>query len=182
MTVAERTLLGRAAALLILVGVIAALWLGPVAAYRGLLDEDARALQAGEQKLLRYRALAGAPAGSPREIDDKAVLFPRDSDAQELALLQESLKSAAAASAVEIQGLQVLQPETLPGAIRLGVRLKGRGDIAGLDRLLYAVEAARPLLYPDNLQIQSRASQPSAAPPPLDFQLDVSGFKPAPPT
>jgi hypothetical protein len=71
----------------------------------------------------------------------------------------------------------------VPGAVRIGVRLRGSSDVAALGRLLYAVEAARPLLVPDNLQVQGRAAAPAAgsapepAPIPLDFQLDVSGFK-----
>ena len=48
---------------------------------------------------------------------------------------------------------------------------------ASLRSLLYAVETAHPLLYPDNLQIQSHATMPDAAPGILDFQLDISGFK-----
>ncbi len=70
----------------------------------------------------------------------QAALFPAASAAQADALLQQTLKAAAAAAQVEIEGLQVLQPASLGGASRIGVRLKGRADIAALDRLLYAIE------------------------------------------
>jgi hypothetical protein len=92
-------------------------------------------------------------------------------------LLQEAVKNSAATARIQVQGLQVLRSEAVSGATRIGVRVRGRGDIASLRSLLYAVETARPLLYPDNLQIQSHATLPDAAPSVLDFQLDISGFK-----
>jgi hypothetical protein len=52
--------------------------------------------------------------------------------------------------------------------------------VASLRNLIYAIETARPLLYPDNLQIQSHATSPDAAAGPLDFQLDISGLKSEP--
>jgi hypothetical protein len=130
-------------------------------------------------KLVRFRALAREPAEARATFDMKAVLLPETSDAEAVALLQETLKAAAAAAHVEIQGIQVLQGEALPGATRMVVRVRGRGDMAGLDRLLYAIDASRPMLYPDNLQLLSPAQAQAAAP--LTFQLDVSGFRAGPP-
>lgn len=173
--------LSRAAALVILLGLAAAVWLGPGSAYLDLVGTGAMRRERAEQKLEHERALLQEPPAATAGIDGRTVLLPENSDAQAAALLQEMLKSAASAAQVDIQGLQVLPSETLPGASRIAVRLKGRGDLAGLDRLLYAIEASRPLLYPDNLQIQSRALQPAAPAAPLDFQLDVAGFKAGPP-
>jgi general secretion pathway protein M len=168
--------LARAAALAILLALVALVWLGPVAAYRDLVGADAQRLAEVDAMLARYRALAeAAPEAKPAL--DTALLLPDISEAQAVALLQESLKGAAATAQVEIQGLQVLPTDTLGGAPRVGVRLKGRGLIAGLDRLLYAIEASRPLLYPDNLQIQAHGRETGAAQGALDFQLDVSAFR-----
>jgi hypothetical protein len=55
--------------------------------------------------------------------------------------------------------------------------VRASGDMAGLRGLLYAIETAKPLLYPDNLSIQSHVATPGAAASPLDFQFDISGFK-----
>lgn len=166
----------RAAALAILLALAAFAWIGPVAAYRDLVGADARRLADADANLTRYRTLVGAAPAATTAIDT-ALLLPDISDAQAIALLQEALKSAAATAQVEIQGLQVLQTDTLGGASRVGVRLKGRGVIAGLDRLLYAIEASRPLLYPDNLQIQAHGRDAGATQGALDFQLDVSAFR-----
>jgi general secretion pathway protein M len=178
MTVAERSHLARAAALAILAVILGGLWLGPVSAYCDWVGDGARALAADQQKLERYRALAHDDS-RPAAPNDRAILLPAMSDAEGAALLQETLKAAAVGANVAIEGLQVLPPDKLAGAARIGVRVRARGDVAGLDRLLYAIEASRPLLHPDNLQIQSRAQV--AAPAALDFQLDVSAFKGGPP-
>ncbi len=168
--------LARAASLAILLALMALAWIGPVAAYRDLVNADARRLAEADTALARYRTLVGTAPATKTAID--TALLPADSsDAQAIALLQGSLKGAAATAQVEIQGLQVLQTDTLAGAKRVGVRLKGRGGIAGLDRLLYAIEASRPLLYPDNLQIQAHGRDAGAAQDVLDFQLDVSAFR-----
>ncbi|MBV9863379.1 MAG: hypothetical protein JO267_14670 [Alphaproteobacteria bacterium] len=181
---------GRAAALLILVAVAALLWLGPVSAYLDLLDADADELALKQQELVRYRALA-REAEQPRSAPAAAaaLFYPEIAESQAVALLQETVKSAAAAAQIQIQGLQVLRTDalpgaagTLPGAVRIGLRVRASGDVGSLGRLLYALQAARPVLYPDNLQIQARPMQPAGAPALLDFQLDVSGFKAEAPT
>ena len=171
----DRALLARACALLILAALVLAFWLGPVGAYRALLGAGAQELAAKEQLLERYRALVEGGAAQDRGADAKTLLLPALSDAEAAAFLQETLKAAAVQAQVDIQGMQVLASETLPGVQRIGVRLRASGDMAGLDRLLYAIEQSRPMLYPDHLQVQSRALRPG-----LDFQFDVAGFKAGP--
>ena len=162
---------GRIVALTVLVALAALVWIGPVAAYRDALGSDARRLAKLDAALAHGRALVAAP-NAPDAIG--AALLPAGmTDAQAVALMQETLKGAAATAQVDIQGLQVMQADTLGGSPRVGVRLRARGMIGGLDRLLYAIEASRPLLYPDNLHIDVR----SGGNGPLDFQLDVSAFK-----
>jgi general secretion pathway protein M len=179
-SLAERALIGRVAAVAILVALALILWLGPVDSYLDLIGDTAQNLALAEQKLVRYRALAAPTTEPATPVAEATILLPAVSDAQAAALLQETIKSAASAAQVQIEGIQVLQPESSAGTSRVGVRLRGRGDLAGLDRLLYAIEASRPLLHPDNLQIRARTTLPSAAPT-LDFQLEVLGFKPGPP-
>jgi general secretion pathway protein M len=101
-------------------------------------------------------------------------------ESQASALLQETVKSIAAGAHAQVQGLQVLRGEPVGGATRIGVRVRASGDIGSLRSLVYAIETARPLLYPDNLSIQSHAAAPDTAASVLDFQLDISGFKTEP--
>jgi len=134
--------------------------------------------------LQRYRVLADAgpadrtgPDRTEPARTDPALLIPAMPDAQAVALLQETVKSAAAAAQVQIQGLQVLRGEGEAGVQKIVVRIRASGDVGGVGRLLYALETARPLLYPDNLQIQAQGAAPGAPPSALQFQLDVAGFK-----
>jgi hypothetical protein len=181
MSPAERRLLGRVAAIGLLLVLVALLWLGPVDAYLDLVDDNALRLSQQGELLQRYRVLArGQTAETTAAASDPgAILYPELSEAQAAALLQERLKTAAAAARVQVNGLQVLNPEVMPGAVRITVRIRGTADIAGLARLVYAIETAQPLLFPDNLQVQAQARPTGSAAETLDFQLDVSGFKPA---
>jgi general secretion pathway protein M len=178
-TLADRPTLGRVAALGILALLVAAFCVGPLAAYCGVLGDNSDALATKAAMLQRYRALAdaGPSAAVP---SGPALLYPDMPESQASALLQETVKSTAAAAHIQVQGLQVLRGDALPGATRIGVRVRASGDVASLRNLIYAIETARPLLYPDNLQIQSHATSPDAAAGPLDFQLDISGLKSEP--
>jgi general secretion pathway protein M len=175
MMLAERPNLGRISALAILAVLIALFCLGPVAAYCGWVAGNADTLATKAALLQRYRSLAGAeshavtPAGP-------AFLYGGMPESQATALLQEAVKTAAAAAHVQVQGLQVLRGEAVAGATRIGVRVRASGDMAGLRNLIYAIETAKPLLYPDNLSIQSHAAMAATAAGALDFQFDISGF------
>jgi general secretion pathway protein M len=176
MTLTERPAVGRGAALAILGVLVALFCVGPLAAYCGLLAANSDELATKQAMLQRYRALAKTEPSAPAPAGPQ-LLYPDMPESQASALLQEAVKNSAATARVQVQGLQVLRSEAVSGAMRIGVRVRGRGDIASLRGLLYAVETARPLLYPDNLQIQSHAALPDTAPSLLDFQLDISGFK-----
>ena len=166
----------RALALAILALLIAALWVGPVAAYLNLIAAGADELAGQAALLQRYRALAAAPSDQPPAVPAIAeALLVEAPEAQAVALLQQTVKNAAGASRVQIQSMQVLRSEALAGALRIGVRIRAAGDTAALGRLLYAIETERPVLYPDNLQVQSRPGAGDRTGT-LDFQLDVSGF------
>ncbi|HVC51589.1 MAG TPA: type II secretion system protein GspM [Stellaceae bacterium] len=177
MTVSERAIVNRAGAVAILVVLLGALWFGPIDLYRGQLATGDRRIAAETALLQRYRALA-AP-GRPVEAApaDLSLLLPDVPEAQAAALLQETIKSAAAGAQIAIRGMQVLHPQADAGAVRIGIRVSATGDIASLGRLLYAIEAARPLLYPDNLQIQARPPVSEIGAMPLEIQFDVTGFK-----
>lgn len=175
----DRAVLQRAGALAILLAFVVMLWLGPVGAYFDMLGRGADEIAQKSALLQRYRALAdAAPAQSAGPArTDASLLIPAMPEAQAIAVLQETIKSAAAAAQVQIQGMQVLRGEGEAGALRIGVRVRAAGDVNGLGRLLYAIEAARPVLYPDNLQIQAQPTAPGAPPNPLQFQVDIAAFK-----
>jgi len=188
-TLFGRFRLPRLAALALLALAVGLLWLGPVEAYLDLVADGRQRLDKAEATLQRYRTAAGAAAAQPAP-GAAALLFPQVPDSQAAALLQETVKSAASAAQVQIQGFQVLRSDAAAGPVRIAVQVRASGDIGGLGRFLYAIEAARPVLYPDNLHVQSRPQQAvgqtgnggAGAAGTLDFQLDVSAFKSGPST
>ena len=163
---------GRGLALGLLALLAALVAVGPVAAYLRLVDAGGARLAQREALLLRYRALAHAAEPAPAQAQGAPLLFTDAAEGQALAVLQQNLKSAAAAHRVEIRSLQVLRGEMLEDAARIGVRIRAAGDVAAIAEFLYALETARPILYPDNLEIRAAGSGIT-----LEFQLDISGFR-----
>ncbi|HWB49889.1 MAG TPA: type II secretion system protein GspM [Stellaceae bacterium] len=176
MTLTERPALGRAAALAILAALGVLFCVGPLAAYGEWIAGNAEALAAKAAVLQRYRLLTVPQGGAPAPVGP-ALLYPDMPESQATAVLQETVKTEAAKAHVQVLGLQVLRGEAAAGATRIGVRVRASGDIAGLRNLLYAIESARPVLYPDNLAIQSHVAAPGTAPATLDFQFDIAAFK-----
>jgi len=177
MTLRDRQLVSRAAAVAILLALVGAVWIGPVAAYLDLLHDGAEQIASKEQFVQRYEALVGRGGSDQLAALKDPILFPALSDAQALATLQEAVKGLAAKSRVEIQGLQILPGEGQGGLSRIGLRVRATADIDGTNGLLYAIEASRPLLYVDNLQLRPQMANnaPTAV---LDLQFDVTAFKP----
>ncbi len=179
MTRRDRQILSRGAALAILLTLIGAVWIGPVAAYVGLLRDGAEQIAAKEQFARRYEALVDSRGPDQLAALKDPVLFPGLSDAQALATLQEAVKGLATKSHVEIQGLQILPSDSQAGLSRIGIRIRATADMDGTNGLLYAIEASRPLLYVDNLQLRPQMAN-NVPTPVLDLQFDVSAFKPGP--
>jgi hypothetical protein len=180
MTFEDRASRDRIVALALLGLVLVGFWLGPAAAYVDLIQTGGDEIDGKAALLQRYRGLIASSARpvASSGTSEAGILMPDLPESQAAAQLQETVKSAAAAAQVQIRGFQVLRSETLPGAIRFGVRVRATGDVSGMSRLLYAIAAARPLLVADNLQVQSRATPGTSTPAPLEFQFDISGFRP----
>ena len=171
----------RVAALAILLVVVLAAWLGPISAYVDVIHTNAAAIARRQALLTHYRLLTQVrPPSSPAR-QQQGLLLPAMPDAQAAALLQERVKAIATGARVRIDALQVLPSGTLGGAEKIDLRVRGAGDDAALARLLYAIEAARPLLLPDNLSVVARAATRVAERSPrLEFDFEIAGFTPGP--
>lgn len=175
----------RVAALLVLALLLVLIYAGLAMPYLDYIDGLNEQVEIRQAVLERMTALTIAPdprseAAPPTAVD--ALLLPDVSEAQAIGQLQDRLKRFAAADGVELQGLQVLPRAETTVVTRLGVRLRGSGDMPALNRFLYAIESAEPALLVDNLRLQARATggsagQPAARTTALDIQLDVVGFR-----
>jgi hypothetical protein len=181
----------RVGALGVLALLLALIYAGLVLPYLGYIDGLDEQVATRQAVLERMRALTTTPGASAERsaaTAADALLMPDVSEAQVVGQLQDRLKRFAASDGIELQGLQVLPHVETTAVTRLGVRLRGNGDMLALNRFLYAIESAEPALLVDSLRLQARAtgspastaasSSPQATPPAtLDVQLDVVGFR-----
>jgi hypothetical protein len=171
------SMVARVAALGLLAGFAAALWAGPVAIYREALDASHTRVAQASALAARYRLLAaGSPDGAvPRAAS--GLLLADLPAAQSFAALSETIKQAADAAGLAVQGLQGLGEESVLGLQRSGVRVRGTATLAGLARFLATVEGGMPLLIVDGLRVQSRQGTGATQEERLEIQMDIVGFR-----
>ena len=166
-------LLSRIGALALLAALLALGWFGLAEPYRAWLAAVEARNEASAALVERYRALQTMPAEP--EAGANPLLLPELSEAQTTAFLQRLVQELAAASRVEIAGVQVLPGEDEAALRRVALRLRGSGEIAGINAVLHAIETATPLVVIDNLRLQGRSGPKESR---IEIQLDTIGFKP----
>lgn len=171
-----------ALALLVLAGLVAAVWL-PLAYLRG---QDAR-LAAGAERIAQLQArIPGRERLLEQErelrgaLDTERTLLPGSTPAVAAAQLQGDLSGLAAAMDGEITTVQILEPEEAAPFARIGLRLSLTGDTATVRDFLYAVETREPMLIVRrmDLAVSGAADADSAENPPLTATFEVYGYAP----
>jgi len=157
-------LVGRMAALALLLALLALVW---VVGLAPLLDEyraDRETVAFASEQLPRLQQLAAAapllraelervsrdPSGSTR-------LLGGTSDALAGADLQNLVSREATRHGLALRSAQILPTVAEEGFRRVGIRVALEGSIAGLHRLLYSVETSPTFLFVDNLEVRSRS-------------------------
>lgn len=157
-------LIGRVAALALLLVLLALVW---VVGLSPLLDSyraDRETVAFASDQLPRLQQLAASapllraelerisrdPTGSTR-------LLSGASDALAGADLQNRVSQDATRHGLALRSAQVLPPVAEEGFRRIGIRVALEGSIAGLHRLLYTIETSPTFLFVDNLEIRSRS-------------------------
>src|SRR5262245_15852798 len=182
--------LSRAAALLLLVAVLAAayVWIvEPVAA--AYADTDA-AIADSRELLARYDRLAAARPGLEAQLaaieqkPDTAVFYLSGAtDALAAAALQARVTSLIEGSGATLLSIQTLTSTEDRGLRRVAIRLQMTAETAPLVRVLYGLETGIPLLFVDNLELQSQAAvtldpDSGQASAPLVVGFDLYGYLP----
>lgn len=151
--------------------------------------QDRATLENQAQQLARYRALAAevpalrrqATAASKAQPAPVSALLPGDSEAAAIAALQARLKRIMTGAHAVVISLQPLPMQAGEGYFRLPLRLQFTTDTVGLQRALYDIEAERPLLTVDKLNVRVQGglvARPTGPADALDVTLEVSGFMP----
>lgn len=184
--------LQRALALAILAALVAAaigLVVVPVlAAY-----SDARASIERQHDILEHARAAGLDPDALRAELARLKQRPRSpvgliesaNESLAAAALQERLKSTIAAAHGELRSTQTL-PSHLEGQYRrVAVRGQTTVKLAGLQRVLYDLESATPLLFLDNVEVRTVPDQSARGGvvenPNLDVRFDLYGYMRASP-
>ena len=124
---------------------------------RALADLEKHIVSLEERLVGREQVLADL-----RQLERRKQLDTRLLDAETPALAGAALAGQLAAFLEESGGwldsTQVLEPETAEPVMRIGVRLRGAFDLAGLRSFLHRIESAEPLLTIEGLALSSEQS------------------------
>lgn len=149
----------RAAALAVLAAGLLVFWAVTVAPYRALLDEQETALEQGRDRLERLTRIASSAPALARALEAKAAAgtvaspyLEGASDSLAGATLHGRLGRLAEDAGLAVTSVEpVASEDASSGRVALGVAASGPLD--GLMRFLHAIEAERPLLFVEELEI-----------------------------
>ena len=189
--------LSRSAALALLAGLVAALYLLAVAplvdAYR---QTDAAIAEAGEM-LARYSEIARNRPAFAAQLDEltarqaeSGVYLSGETDALAAAALQDSVGATIEANGGKLRSIQILPVSDDGPFKRVSLRVQLTASLESLHRVLYSLEAGRPFVFLDNLDVKTRRARRSrrtrrnaqqTPPPPqpnsvLEVRFDLSGL------
>ncbi|MFQ6006974.1 MAG: type II secretion system protein GspM [Woeseia sp.] len=145
------------------------------------LKLEQKLLVAQEKFVRRQRAAQLQDPSAPWELDDD--LLSGSSKAMAASALQERVQAAAAKSGSELVRTEVLKAETVGKMQQITITIELETDQGGLQEFLYWIEAGRPALFVDNLDIRpsrSRLRRRMLAGKDADFitvNADVFGFR-----
>jgi general secretion pathway protein M len=124
---------------------------------------NVEAIESLEDNVVRFEAIAKQQAAVENELrrledalDLGALTFQASSATLAAADLQERVKSAVQQAGGSLTSTQVLEPEPLGEFERVSVNVRMTGPTPALQKSLYALESALPLLVVDDLLVVSR--------------------------
>ena len=179
--------LSRALALALVVELLVAIYgfvVAPLTEAHANIDQAS----AGAGVLLgRYESIARSRQQLQAQLAELAqrqaasgVYLRGETDALAAAELQESVNAAIDASGGALTSTQALTVTEADGFRRVAVRVQFTGTIESAHRAIYMLEADKPLLLIDNVDIRSSASRRRAAQltknPALVVRFDLYGY------
>jgi len=177
--------LGRVAALAILLLPLVLLYAGLA---RPLLDRYAEDRQSIEQQralLQRYRDIGSRLPQLQAELAElrrgpsgRGGFLQGSNEVIVAAQLQDQLKRLVEASQGSLQSVQVLAMREEGKFRRVAIRGQMNLSMAGLQRVVYEIEAGSPVLFLDNLDLRPhvQTNRPEEAVDSLDVGFDLYGY------
>ncbi len=176
--------------LLALFILFAALYLPYVLVVAPIAAEFARVqaeIDENRELIHRYRGIAADRANLEEELSlaqqnilPSQYYLPGANPALVAASLQNQIKKFVESPGGKLLSTQILPPEVEQGSTRVAVRVRTTGSMASLYRALYAIEANRPALFIDTVDLNVRQvrmmRQQEAAESELMAGYDVYGY------
>ena len=182
--------LSRAAALLLLAAVLAVAYVWIVEPIAAAYANTEAAIADTRDLVERYDRLAAARTSLEAQLaaieqkpDTAAYYLSGATDALAAASLQARVTALVEGSGATLLSIQTLTSAEDGGLRRVAIRLQMTAEIAPLVRVLHGLESGIPLLFVDNLELQSQAApaiEPDAAETsaPLIVGFDLYGYLP----
>ena len=182
------TWIRRIAALGLLFGLIAGIFLFAVQPVSRAHRQTDEAIQEASESLQRYERLAALrPALQKqfdqvrRQQDSSGFYLTGETDGLAAAELQDLVKATITANGGQLRSTQTLPAKAEGDFKRVSVRVQFTTTIEQLARILYALEAGQTYLFVDNLDIRnrrarSRKKEPDPDGPKLTIRFDLYGY------
>jgi general secretion pathway protein M len=177
---------GRIAALLILIALFGSAYLLLVAPLLVEFDETRQAVADARDLLTRFNRLGVVEAGLRRQMAElehrqssTGLYLTYGSDALAAVEIQDRVKGVVQENGGAVRSVQAMSGQTEGEFRRVTVRLQMAATMGPLYRTLYRLEAEKPVLFVDNIGIQSQSlgkGDGNATDPILTVNLDVFGY------
>jgi len=177
----------RALALAVLIVALAGLYFGIIAPLADGYSATRDSIAQLEDSLQRYQRAANELA--PRQAELAALkqrqpaqegFLQGSNDTLVAAQIQNRIKSLADAAHSELRSTQVLAAQDEGKLKRITVRSQMSATIVGVQRVIYGLESAMPMLFLDNVDLRARPADPrdrsGATADTIDVQFDVYGY------
>jgi len=182
--------LSRATALALLFGLILLAYAVVVAPLVAGYRQSERAVAEAGELLAGYRSVAARRDQLEAQLealadrqDDSGLYLAGATDALAAAALQDDVKGAIEAGGGNLRSIQILTAEDEEGFRRVGVRVQLTATVNDLLRILHGIEADRPFLFVDALEVNNRRArrrsrdEAETMDPVLLVRLDVAGYQ-----
>lgn len=105
------------------------------------------------------------------------ALLPGETDAVAAASLQERVQEMASRAGAPLSSVEMLPASQLGQFRRIGLRVAAQGEMTNVIRLLQSVEAAKPRLLVDELDLQRHLLLAKPNAPDLDAKFIIYAFR-----
>lgn len=184
---ARHRLLPRALAVLILLALVAAVYLGIALPLAGSLQADddldrSLRLLAGYQHAASLRPALEQRLAARRQVESALPgLWPGATAAPAGTGLQGEARRLIEGAGGQIRSAQEIPPAEDGGLERIGVRIELTLPMTSLPRLLQAFDSHKPYLFLDKVDVHAPEGQAKAAMPQLSIRWEVCGYRPGKP-